>query len=125
MLPMNALRLETALKPGDLEITAGDPFLVEWAWESSPVATPFIAPDETILRWNQKAAENLIPADSENRPVFLYDLFVNRDDLDLLLFISNQRDEPAIREALLKTPGGATLPCEVSLLSRSEKNEGP
>ena len=58
---MNTLRLETALKPGDLKIT-GVPSLVEWALESSPVATLFIAPDETILHWNQKAAENLIPA---------------------------------------------------------------
>jgi diguanylate cyclase (GGDEF)-like protein len=122
---MNTLRLETALRPGDLEINASAPSLEEWTLENSPVATLFIAPDETILRWNQKAAENLIPPHSENHPVFLYDLFVNRDDLDLLLFISNQRDEPAIREALLKTAGGATLPCEVSLLSRSEKNGGP
>jgi len=122
---MNTLRLETALKPGDLEISASDPFLMEWAWESSPLATLFIASDVTILRWNQKAAENLIPADPENRPVSLYDLFVNRDDLDLLLFISTQRDEPARREALLKTPDGATLPCEVSLLSRSKKDGLP
>ena len=113
---MNTLRLETALKPRDLEVIDCDPSLVGWALESSPVATLFIAPDETILRWNQKAAENLIPAHSKNHPVFLHDLFVNRDDLDLLLFVANQRDEPAIREALLKTPEGATLPCEVSLL---------
>jgi diguanylate cyclase (GGDEF)-like protein len=118
---MNTLRLETALKPGDLEIVDSAPSLAEWALESSPVATLFIAPDETILRWNQKAAEKLIPAHSENRPVFLYDLFVNRDDLDLLLFITTQRDEPAIREALLKTPDGVTLPCEVSLLARAKK----
>jgi diguanylate cyclase (GGDEF)-like protein len=120
---MNALRLETASKPGNLEITAGDQSLVEWAFESSPVATLLIASDETILRWNLKAAESLIPAHSENHPVFLYDLFVNREDLDLLLFITHQREEPAIREALLKTPEGAPLPCEVSLLPRS-KNEG-
>ena len=50
-------------------------------------------------------------------------MFVNRDDLDLLLFITTQRDKPARREALLKTPDGATLPCEVSLLSRSRKPE--
>ena len=122
---MNTARLETALKHGNPEISASDQFLMEWALESSPVATLFIATDETILRWNQKAAENLIPTHFKNRPVFLYDLFVNREDVDLLLFTSNQRDEPAIREALLKTPDGATLPCEVSLLSRSKKDGGP
>ena len=122
---MNTLRLETALTTGNLEITDRAQSLVDWALESSPVATLFIAPDETILRWNQKAAENLIPAHSINHPVSLYDLFVNREDLDLLLFITNQRDEPAIRETLLRTLDGATLPGEVSLLSRSKKNGKP
>lgn len=122
---MNTIRLETALKPEKQEISDSDQFLIDWALENSPVATLFIAPDETILRWNKKAAENLIPAHSENHSVFLYDLFVNRDDLDFLLFITNQRDEPAIREALLKTPDGDTRPCEVSLLSRSKEDRGP
>ena len=120
-LLMNTLRLETVFRPEDLEIAAGTQSLMEWALESSPVATLFIAPDETILRWNQKAAENLIPARSGNNPVSLYDLFVNRDDLDLLLFMAKQRDEPAVREALLKTPDGATLSCEVSLPPCSPK----
>ncbi len=124
-LLMNTLRLETVFRPEDLEIAAGTQSLMEWALESSPVATLFIAPDETILRWNQKAAENLIPSRSENRPVSLYDLFVNRDDLDLLLFMANQRDEPVIREALLKTPDGATLSCEVSLPPCSQKTGEP
>ena len=62
VVPMNALRLENALTPGDPAINDSAQSLVEWALESSPVATLFIAPDETILRWNQKAAENLIPA---------------------------------------------------------------
>jgi diguanylate cyclase (GGDEF)-like protein/PAS domain S-box-containing protein len=122
---MNTLHLETTLKPGELGITAEAQSPVEWAFESSPVATLFIAPDEILLRWNQRAAETLIPAHSENRPVFLRDLFVNREDVDLLLFITNQRDEPARREALLKTPDGTTIPCEVSLLPCAKKTGEP
>jgi diguanylate cyclase (GGDEF)-like protein len=118
---MNTLRLETAFKPGEPEITAGAQSLVEWAFESSPVATLFIAPDETVLRWNLKAAKNLILSLPEDRPVSFHDLFVNREDADLLLLVNNQRDEPAKREALLKTSDGASLPCEVSLLSWSKK----
>ena len=121
---MNTLHLENVFEPEDLEMTAGTRSLVEWAFTNSPVATLFIAPNETIRRWNQKAAENLIPAQSENHPAFLYDLFANRDDVDLL-FVANQRDEPAVREALLKTPDGATLPCEVSLVPFAQKTGEP
>jgi diguanylate cyclase (GGDEF)-like protein len=125
VVPMNASCLDKALKPGDPAINDSAQSLVEWAFERSPLATLFIDPDGTILRWNLKAAENFLPPDPENRPVFLNELFVNRGDGDLLLFLTHQRDEPAVREALLKSPDGAPRPCEVSLLPCSPKTGEP
>ena len=125
MPPNNALCLEPAFNPADPEAAAGDPSVMEWAFESAPLAILFIAPDETVLRWNRKAAENLIPSDSANRSVFLHELFADRDDLDLLLFIADRREEAAVREVLLKTPAGNTMPCEVSLLPCSGKTGKP
>lgn len=79
----------------------------------------------SFRRWNQKAAETLIPAHFENRPVFFYDLFVNREDLNLLVLIAHQRDEPAKREVLLNASSGGVRPGEVSLLVRSKKSGEP
>ena len=112
---MKPMRLQSALEPEAQEISPNEQYLMEPAFENSPVSTLFIAPDETILRWNLKAAEMLLPPDSENRPVFFHELFLNREDADLLLFINDQRPEPAKREALLKTPAGGTLAGEVFL----------
>jgi hypothetical protein len=61
MTANNALRLEPAFNPEAPEAAGGASSVMEWAFESSPLATLLIAPDETILRWNRKAAEKLIP----------------------------------------------------------------
>ena len=125
MPPNNALRLEPAFNPGDPEAAAGAPSVMDWAFENSPLAILFIAPDETVLRWNRKAAAYLIPSESATRSVSLHELFADRDDLDLLLFIADRREEAAIREVLLKTSEGDPLPCEVSLLPCSGKTGEP
>ena len=104
---------------------SNDRSLLEWAFENSPVATLFIASDGTILRWNQKAAEYCFPTRLEDRPVFFQDLFAVRDDQDLLSLISDQRDEPVQREALLKAARGEERCCEVLLFSRSKKSGEP